>query len=110
MPDGKGNPAMSTVLRYAVVVLLAVASIAWRDFNLNTFLAPGVELVTVLAAVSAILLPRTLAVAVPLLTVAVGDVLLGSYSVIFLCVWAAWIALAGAACLMRSMRSRTADL
>lgn len=99
---------MSTVLRYAVVVLLAVASIAWRDFNLNTFLAPGVELVTVLAVVSAILLPRTLAVAVPLLTVAAGDLLLGSHSVIFLYVWGAWIAVAVGALVMRKSRSRRA--
>ncbi|WP_413450168.1 DUF6580 family putative transport protein [Georgenia phoenicis] len=96
---------MHTVLKYAVVALLAVASVAWRDYNLNTFLAPGVELVTVLAVVSAILLPRTLAIAVPLLTVAVGDVLLGSHSVIFLYVWGAWVAIAAGALVMRRARS-----
>ncbi|QGH68195.1 DUF6580 family putative transport protein [Pseudactinotalea sp. HY158] len=99
---------MSTALRYAVVVLLAAASLLWRDYNLNTFLAPGVELVTVLAVVSAILLPRVVAVAVPLLTVAVGDLVLGSHSVIFLYVWGAWVVIAIAALVMRRDRSRTA--
>lgn len=97
---------MPTVLRYVVVLVLAVASVGWRDYNLNTFLAPGVELITVLAVVSAILLPRTLAIAVPLLTVAVGDVVLGSHSVIFLYVWGAWVAIAAGALVMRRARSR----
>ncbi|HLT84486.1 MAG TPA: DUF6580 family putative transport protein [Phototrophicaceae bacterium] len=97
---------MSTVLKYAVVALVAVASVAWRDLNLNTFLAPGVELVTVLAVVSAILLPRPVAVAVPLVTVAIGDVLLGSHSVIFLYVWGAWLAVAVGSLVMRRTRSR----
>lgn len=97
---------MNAFFRYAAVVLVAVASIAWRDYNLNTFLAPGVELVTVLAVVSATLLPRAVAVAVPLVTVAIGDVLLGSHSVIFLYVWGAWAAVAAGSLLMRKARSR----
>lgn len=101
---------MSTVLRYAVVAALAVVSIAWRDFNLNTFVVPGVELVTVLAVVSAVLLPRAIAIAVPLVTVAIGDVVLGSHSVIFLYVWAAWIVIAVGALVMRKERSRRATL
>lgn len=101
---------MSTVLRYVVVAALAVVAVAWRDFNLNTFMAPGVELVTVLAVVCAILLPRAIAVAVPLLTVAAGDVILGSHSVIFLYVWGAWIAIAVGALLMRTERSKRGTL
>ncbi len=97
---------MSTVIRYAAVVVVAAVSLLWRDYNLNTFLAPGVELVTVLAVVSAILLPRAVAIAVPLVTVAVGDLLLGSHSVIFLYVWGAWIAIAVGTLVLRRERSR----
>ncbi|MHB1287886.1 MAG: DUF6580 family putative transport protein [Georgenia sp.] len=102
---------MSTLRSYALIVGIAVLSIAWRDYNLNTFLAPGVELVTVLAVVSALLLPRPAAVAVPLLTVAVGDVILGSYSTIFLYVWGAWaVVAAGALLLRRASSARSAAL
>ncbi|MCA5893451.1 hypothetical protein LEP48_08810 [Isoptericola sp. NEAU-Y5] len=101
---------MSTVLKYVVVAVLAVVSIAWRDLNLHTFLAPGVELVTVLAVASAVLLPRVPAVAVPLVTVAVGDVVLGSSSAISLYVWVAWCAVAVGALALRAARSRRATL
>lgn len=96
---------MATLRNIVIVLVLAVLSIAWRDYNLNTFMAPGVELVTVLAVVSALLLPRAVAVVVPLLTVAAGDLILGSHSVIFLYVWGAWVAIAVGALLVRRANS-----
>lgn len=97
---------MNKILNYGIVTVIALLSIAWRDYNLNTFVAPGLEFVTVLAIVCAILLPRPAAIAVPLVTVAIGDFILGSYSGIFLFVWSAWVAIAVGALILRKADSK----
>lgn len=96
---------MITFRNYTIVIALAALSIAWRDYNLNTFLAPGLEMITLVAVVSALLLPVVAAISIPLLTVALGDMLLGSHSYIFVFVWGAWALIAAMALFMRKASS-----
>lgn len=88
-------------MNYALIASVAAFSIVWRIFNAETFLAPGLELVTVLAVLSALLLPRVWAIIVPLVTLAIGDTILGTIGANVVWTWSAWAIIAALAYVLR---------
>lgn len=97
------------IRNYVLVGVIAVMSIFWRDYNANYFLAPGIELVTILAVASALLLPRVQAILVPLVVIGIGDMILGN-SFIWVFTWSAWAIIAAGALLTRRLHSTKALL
>jgi signal transduction histidine kinase len=98
---------MRPYAKYLLVAIVAALAIGWRMFNGQTMLLPNLELFTALSFVAASLLRPVFAVAVPILTLAASDLLLGNTS-IFLWTWTAWLLVIAAAFLFRKDRgSRT---
>lgn len=100
--------SLHSVRNYLILAILAVTATAWRIYNAETFLAPGVELITLLSVASALLLPRVAAIVLPLGVVFVGDLILGGAGLSSAFVWAAWAIIAVVALLARRLHSTKA--
>lgn len=80
---------MSIDKRWYAAIVLVVLALAWRLFNYQLMIAPGLELVTAVSLVAAVMLPRRAALVVPLAIMSAGDLVLGN-SPILAFTWSAF--------------------
>jgi hypothetical protein len=94
---------------WLVAIGLVVIAEAWRLYNYQHLILPGLELVTASTLVAAALLPRRAAVAVPLALMAGGDLILGNSPILFF-TWSAFAAIGLAGLGLRRLQSARGKL
>jgi hypothetical protein len=83
--------------------LIALA-VAWRVFNWENSIAPNLEIVTAAALVAAAFLGKRWAIAVPLVAMAISDMLIGN-SMILLFTWSAFALIGLSGLLLRKLKN-----
>ena len=87
-----------------VVALIAIA-VSWRIINHNYMIAPNFELVTVVTVIAAITLGYKAAIAVPLASMILSDLIIGNSS-IFVFTWSAFALIGLGALLLKKLNSK----
>lgn len=88
-----------------VVALIAIA-VSWRIINHNYMIAPNFELVTVVTVIAAIVLGYKAAIAVPLASIIMSDLIIGNTS-IFVFTWSAFLIIGLGAILLSKLNKKT---
>jgi len=87
-----------------VVALIAIA-VSWRIINHNYMIAPNFELVTVVTVIAAITLGYKAAIAVPLASMILSDLIIGNSS-IFVFTWGAFALIGLGALLLKKLNDK----
>jgi len=87
-----------------VVALIAIA-VSWRIINHNYMIAPNFELVTVVTVIAAIILGYKAAIAVPLASMILSDLIIGNSS-IFVFTWGAFALIGLGALLLKKLNNK----
>jgi hypothetical protein len=95
-----------SIKKIALVITLIVAAVSWRIINHNYMIAPNFELVTVATVIAAIVLGYKAAIAVPLASMIISDLIIGNTS-IFMFTWSAFLIIGLGAILLAKLNKKT---
>jgi len=95
-----------SIKKIALMIALIAVAIGWRIINHNYMIAPNFELVTVATVIAAIVLGYKAAIAVPLISMALSDLIIGNTS-IFVFTWSAFLIIGLGAILLAKLNKKT---
>ena len=99
----KNNKNLS--IKIALITFLIITAIVWRIINHSYNFAPNLELITVAAVLSAIILGKRAAIIVPILTIITSDLIIGNSS-IFIFTWGSFAIIGAGAILLRKLNNK----
>ena len=96
-----------TIKSLLITAALIGAAVGWRVINHSYVIAPNLEIVTTVSVLAAIILGARAALAVPLFTMIVSDLIIGNSS-IFIYTWSTFVIIGLGALLLRKLNSKPA--
>ena len=93
------------IIKIAFALALIVTAVSWRIINHNYNFAPNLELITVSAVLAAIVLGKKAAIAVPLISMILSDLIIGNSS-IFIFTWGSFIIIGAGAILLSKINKQ----
>lgn len=94
-----------TLKKIIIASILIAVAVAWRIINHSYSLAPNLELVTMVSVLAAVIIGMRAAVAVPLATMVISDVIIGNSS-IFIFTWSSFAVIGLGAMLLKKLNDK----
>ncbi len=94
-----------TLKKIIIAGILIAVAVAWRIINHSYSLAPNLELVTMVSVLAAVIIGMRAAVAVPLATMVISDVIIGNSS-IFIFTWSSFAIIGLGAMLLKKLNDK----
>lgn len=94
-----------TLKKIIIASILIAVAVAWRIINHSYSLAPNLELVTMVSVLAAVIIGIRAAIAVPLATMIISDVIIGNSS-IFMFTWGSFAVIGLGAMLLRKFNNK----
>lgn len=94
-----------TLKKIIIASILIAIAVAWRIVNHNYGLAPNLELVTMVSVLAAVIIGLRAAIAVPLATMVISDMIIGNSS-IFIFTWSSFAVIGLCAMLLRKFNDK----
>ena len=95
-----------SIKKITLIIALIAIAVSWRIINHNYMIAPNFELVTVATVIAAITLGYKAAIAVPLTSMVISDLIIGNTS-IFIFTWGAFLIIGMGAILLAKLNKKS---